>query len=295
MPLVSKAVLSPLVAPTFPAEIIDLVIDHLYEDRAALNKCSLVSKSWLPRSRFHIFRHSCYRITLSNLRVADVSLISAPNRFSSLVSHPLATFPPFIPTLSIKSAVGRMDLLKPSSLSIHLPILKLLTSVYCLVLHGINPYHALTWIPVLSQLGTRRITKIDLRAIQFSTLADIIKTIALFPALEILSYSCPPPDIDSTSSDISHAVSDALPPRNLRQLIWRRRALYGPLLDWLATGNISKPPKLYLFGTATRGPVVDSVNNYLRGIGSCLEDLTLVLQVKFEEDNREYTSSECVV
>jgi len=38
-----------------PPEILDLVIDHLHDERAALKTCCVVSKSWAPRTRSHLF------------------------------------------------------------------------------------------------------------------------------------------------------------------------------------------------------------------------------------------------
>ena len=38
-----------------PPEILDLVAEHLYGERATLKICCLVSKSWVPRARRHLF------------------------------------------------------------------------------------------------------------------------------------------------------------------------------------------------------------------------------------------------
>jgi len=38
-----------------PQELVDMVIDHLYDDRPTLFNCSLVCRSWLRRSRVHKF------------------------------------------------------------------------------------------------------------------------------------------------------------------------------------------------------------------------------------------------
>ena len=38
-----------------PPEILDIVVDHLHEDPVTLKKCCVVSKSWVPRTRRHIF------------------------------------------------------------------------------------------------------------------------------------------------------------------------------------------------------------------------------------------------
>ena len=41
--------------PPLPAEILDHVVDHLHDMRDALKNCCLVSKSWIPRARMHLF------------------------------------------------------------------------------------------------------------------------------------------------------------------------------------------------------------------------------------------------
>ena len=38
-----------------PAEMLDHVVDHLHDARDALRNCCLVSKSWVPRARKHLF------------------------------------------------------------------------------------------------------------------------------------------------------------------------------------------------------------------------------------------------
>ena len=53
-----------LTAPTqtamchpLPPEILDLIVDQLHDEPTALRACCLVSKSWVPRSRAHLFAH----------------------------------------------------------------------------------------------------------------------------------------------------------------------------------------------------------------------------------------------
>ena len=42
---------------TLPPEILDLIIDHLHDEPATLKTCCVVSKSWVPRTRKHLFAH----------------------------------------------------------------------------------------------------------------------------------------------------------------------------------------------------------------------------------------------
>ena len=40
-----------------PPEILDLIVDHLRDERTTLKVCCLVSKSWIPRTRKHLFAY----------------------------------------------------------------------------------------------------------------------------------------------------------------------------------------------------------------------------------------------
>jgi len=40
---------------TLPSELTDTIIDYLYDDKEALAACSLVCRSWVPGSRYHLF------------------------------------------------------------------------------------------------------------------------------------------------------------------------------------------------------------------------------------------------
>ena len=42
---------------SLPPEILDLIVDHLRDNPSTLKTCCLVSKSWIPRTRRHLFTH----------------------------------------------------------------------------------------------------------------------------------------------------------------------------------------------------------------------------------------------
>jgi len=42
---------------SLPPEILDLIIDNLHDEPTALKTCCIVSKSWVPRTRKHLFAH----------------------------------------------------------------------------------------------------------------------------------------------------------------------------------------------------------------------------------------------
>jgi hypothetical protein len=43
--------------PSLPPELLDLIVDHSSDEPTTLNTCCLVSKSWVPRARSHLFAH----------------------------------------------------------------------------------------------------------------------------------------------------------------------------------------------------------------------------------------------
>jgi hypothetical protein len=51
--------------PYLPAEMLDHIIDHLHDTPDALRNCSLVSKSWIPRTRRHLFADISFPTTRS--------------------------------------------------------------------------------------------------------------------------------------------------------------------------------------------------------------------------------------
>ena len=42
-------------SPSLPPEILDLIVDHLHDETTTLKACCVVSKSWIQRTRTHLF------------------------------------------------------------------------------------------------------------------------------------------------------------------------------------------------------------------------------------------------
>ena len=47
--------------PSLPLEIVYYIFDFLHDDTTALKQLCLASKSWVPRTREHLFNHVCFR------------------------------------------------------------------------------------------------------------------------------------------------------------------------------------------------------------------------------------------
>lgn len=78
-----------------PPELIDVIIDHLYWDLTTLRTCSLVARSWLPSSRYHLFR----AITLSPKLASSGKHTEVV--FMELLTSPFCTFHTFVRRLQI--------------------------------------------------------------------------------------------------------------------------------------------------------------------------------------------------
>ena len=48
-------------SPRLPAELLDHTVDFLHNSRGTLKSCCLVSKSWTPRARKHLFAETTFR------------------------------------------------------------------------------------------------------------------------------------------------------------------------------------------------------------------------------------------
>jgi len=48
---------------SLPPEMLDLIIDHLHDDPTTLKTCCTVSKSWIPRTRNHLFARVTFDTT----------------------------------------------------------------------------------------------------------------------------------------------------------------------------------------------------------------------------------------
>ena len=81
--------------PVIPQELFDIILDFLHNDVAALCSASLVCKSWLPASRFHLFSEIFWELSAPSRTQCDhygVDLICAEG----------STIPPYILKLKIR-------------------------------------------------------------------------------------------------------------------------------------------------------------------------------------------------
>ena len=62
-----------------PPELLDIIVDHLHDEPAALKACCLVSKSWVLRARIHLFAH----VSFHSSRPFESWMKAFPDPFNS--------------------------------------------------------------------------------------------------------------------------------------------------------------------------------------------------------------------
>lgn len=80
--------------PALPQELLDTIIDFLYDDQPALFSCSLVCHAWVPATRYHLFQQSAFIYSLKSGSVYDNVHV-----FINIVSSPRCTFMGSIATI----------------------------------------------------------------------------------------------------------------------------------------------------------------------------------------------------
>ena len=71
-------------ACSLPPEILDLIVDHLRDKPSALKKCCVLSKSWVPRTRRHLFARIRFHYARRSIESWKLAF---PDPSSSLAQH----------------------------------------------------------------------------------------------------------------------------------------------------------------------------------------------------------------
>ena len=175
----------------FPPELVDAIIDQIHLDvvyhdtdqyqaaqrsrKRALDACSLVSKSWLPRSRSHLFQS----ITL--LR----ELVRESLTFVALLHAPLSTIAPYVQELCLNEARGRYKS-EVRWLNAALPRLTVLSAIMSLVVDAAR-FDVLEIEDTTSFFGSfQMLRKLDLSDCTFATSEQLIEVLGAIPSLEYL-------------------------------------------------------------------------------------------------------------
>ena len=208
-----------------PPELCDYTIDFLHDDSAALKKCSLICKAWLPAARFHLFRkvdiHSqctCdafYRLLsrapglgeiVRQVHVSALHLVS-PLRSNARTQNlqPLVMVPP-----SLFSLIPNIQILTMSALTM------------TAALHN-------EWPKSLPS-----VTQLTLQGCFFDTMGHFIDLFQSFPYLETLALA----DTRWKSTTTSTSYEPPMKATPLRDLTLGKGLSISCLADWFAEQQV---------------------------------------------------------
>lgn len=173
-----------------PLELVDIIIDHLFEDKPSLASCSLVSREWRPSTRYHLFESIC---------VCGDGLFGGYDSFLRFLDE-TPSIRPFIRCLTL-SGVGKSKdsgaercLIGPYVL---LTVLDRLTALRTLVLDEVvwggaskkssKGFWRVAWPPVprpFNTLQLRRVESYDLGPSQYTK--SVFQILQAFGALQKL-------------------------------------------------------------------------------------------------------------
>ncbi|KAK0449606.1 uncharacterized protein EV420DRAFT_778032 [Desarmillaria tabescens] len=249
-----------------PPEIVDTVIDHLHDDKAALGACTLVCKSWSISSRYHLFDEHGVSVKPSNI-----------HDFLSDISHSQSLLRDHLRCLTLRTefALAPKQTFEWKDISISLPHLPKLVSlrVHSQTQHIRFSYHV---IPVIFLPQTlQNITHLEVVRTSVHAADDIISLMCLFSRLRGAQFSWI--HWRNCSSLIS-SLNAAFPPLKQLSLLHPRspgeviRCLSRldpvPLLPRIDVGHIDTPE-------------IPSVNRYLYILGSSLDMFCVGLNDKY--------------
>ncbi|KAJ7164186.1 hypothetical protein C8R46DRAFT_309303 [Mycena filopes] len=150
----------------FPPELVDRFLDNLHDDRNTLATCALVSRTWTPASRYHLFSH--------------IVLSESWRDFLQLLASPFATFTPHsVRGIAVKTHSPMAPLL--NDMVPKLPQLPAVNSLYLGFLDWkeISP---LTVTCLAALFGN--ITVLDIANVYVRDIHELAHVVSLFPRLE---------------------------------------------------------------------------------------------------------------
>ncbi|OCH95095.1 hypothetical protein OBBRIDRAFT_642089 [Obba rivulosa] len=158
-----------------PPEVTDRIIDFLWADRASLRSCALTCRSWLPASRFHLFR---------TLRIWSREAFDALIHKSCIPET--AEMFRFVQHLSIRERSGSFAHLVPHILVNKLPNVTSI-DIHDFSVWAVSPDAG--FFSILSRF--KGVKALELRNVQFSTIHEMAILLCSFPSLSRLSlHSC---------------------------------------------------------------------------------------------------------
>ncbi|KAJ7618156.1 hypothetical protein DFH06DRAFT_1364091 [Mycena polygramma] len=177
-----------------PLEMVEPIVDQMKPDTAALRTCGLLSRQWLPRTRYTLFSAISFSIGGRDLRTLDA--LQKLKQFLSVLESPLATFIPYVEDVRLVHHADALDLPQPGEI--------------LATLHGRPPAFASSLVHLELEMNNNYIA-----------LDIIVDYICAFPFLETLKITgfpkgivptppkslAPPPRLHTLHTD-HHLITD---------------------------------------------------------------------------------------
>ncbi|KAJ6590649.1 hypothetical protein DFH09DRAFT_1274093 [Mycena vulgaris] len=162
----------------FPPELVDHILDFVYDDVLALIKCSQVCKTWVPTSRYHLWAMRIVQFT--------APIDAKTDRLVRLLSDPLSTLAPAVHRVCVGSISQQQDL--TSLMNKISPCASVLQALASLHLRAItwNDIDEHTRISFASKFGS--LTELVFSNMKFGTFDDMTGVLAAFPNLQRLYF-----------------------------------------------------------------------------------------------------------
>ena len=250
-----------------PQELVDRIIDEIHDDQSALATCALVNKSWVDRSRHHLFH------TLS-LQITKESIV----RFLDLCHHVPSGVKPFflcdvrhfrfykLPQRPLPGGEQRFSL-SPELVSC---LASSFPNVNTVTIDIGGPIEPNTSSILHSVFG--RVTTLVLGNLYFPDTSKLAFLLAGFPALELLdlhvNFSIWPHCSDMQLFGFEFPASGSL--RTLKLNSRSSRVLY----PWFSSSH-QKLPKLSSLTLILYDPDPTHIGNLFAKYGLQLEELRL--------------------
>ncbi|KAF7377718.1 hypothetical protein MSAN_00194800 [Mycena sanguinolenta] len=253
-----------------PQELVDLVIDFMAEDSLSpLPNCALVCRSWLPRSRSHLFE-DCPRLLDSNTIPVFRDLLQSPHcTFRSHIR--MLLFSRWEPhdhsTNEILLAAGLHRLKNVRTLHVHVFMPK---EIEAMDLNSFRAEFLMAFgnFPAVTSLRFSSHIRNDQRL-------PLIELVSSFSALKKLTI-CEMPGFEPYSP----SSVMLMPPQRLRCLHLLAEAP-GPVLAWLhAAEHLPQVDSITLYNL--RSEHIEIVRAALQQVGSALRHLEITLNILFQ-------------
>jgi hypothetical protein len=239
-----------------------MIIDYLHDDTRALGRCGLVSRFWLPSSRFHLF---------STIRLYDHNTDAA---FAAL-SPPNSTIPPSVRCVQILGGKGMGEQIH--QLLQHLrpfnAVERLSLGHFCCQEN--QTFCIDTLFPYLKIL--------ELHGLQLETIGTALKLISSASSLECLRLgnmfgnSGPIWGFGLEKWDVALLNRFPVPP--LKQITFEKPFHVPALVDWLSFGQPFASVNTVTL-TLKYHQVITLVSGYLKVLGPVLEHLVLIFDFR---------------